>query len=185
MDSVHRIVHDNLAGMYIHSSDSERKLTPDPLSDILQDLRLSEASYGRCELKRPWGIELAQVARLHFVANGNPWFRTMSSKWVELHPGDVMFLPHGRGHALADAFAYLFRYTSAHDHIGDRESSARLQHAERLTQNAIFVCGEIDHAVRDDDIDRVVGQTDVFDFALQETLQLRRPPEAPRTACQG
>ena len=35
-------------------------------------------------------------------------------------------------------------------------------------ENAIFVGREIDDAVRDDDIDRVVGQRDVLDFAFQE-----------------
>ena len=35
-------------------------------------------------------------------------------------------------------------------------------------ENTIFVGGEIDDAVRDDDIDRVVRQRNVLDFALEE-----------------
>src|SRR5271170_7135602 len=37
-----------------------------------------------------------------------------------------------------------------------------------FTENAIFVGGEIDDAVRDDNVDRVVGQRDVLDLTFQE-----------------
>jgi hypothetical protein len=53
-------------------------------------------------------------------------------------------------------------------HIGDGETAAGLEHAEGFAQDAILVGGEIDDAVGDDDIDRVVGQGDVLDFALEE-----------------
>ena len=42
------------------------------------------------------------------------------------------------------------------------------QHAEGFAQHAVLVGGEIDDAVGDDDVDGVVGQRDVLDFALQE-----------------
>ena len=66
---------------------------------------------------------------------------------------------------------------AAHHHIGDREPAARLQHAKGFAQHAILVGGEIDHAVRDDHIDRVVGQGNVLDFALQklDILHARLP----------
>ena len=46
----------------------------DPLSEVLQDLRLKGVSYGRCELTRPWGIDLDstwQVGRLSL--KGERW----------------------------------------------------------------------------------------------------------------
>jgi hypothetical protein len=84
------------------SSDS-RALSPDALSEVLQDLRLSDGSYGRCELTRPWGIDFPPVAqaRFHFVVSGDCWLRAPKRGWMELHAGDVVLLPHGTGHALS------------------------------------------------------------------------------------
>ncbi|XXY51335.1 AraC family transcriptional regulator [Sorangium sp. So ce269] len=89
--------------MHDRSSDPEA-LSPDALSEVLQDLRLSEGTYGRCELKRPWGIDLPPVAqaRFHFVVSGVCWLRAPKRGWLELHAGDVALLPHGTGHAIAD-----------------------------------------------------------------------------------
>jgi AraC-like DNA-binding protein len=79
-------------------------LTLDPLSEVLQDLRPSGVSYGRCELTRPWGIDFPpqSAARFHFVAAGECWLHTPSLGWIPLHSGDVVLLPRGTGHALAD-----------------------------------------------------------------------------------
>src|SRR5580692_8957717 len=67
-------------------------------------------------------------------------------------------------HALADLGQ---NFAAGHD-VGDGETAARLEHAEGFTQNFIFVGGEIDYAVGNDDVDRIVGQRDVFDFTFQE-----------------
>ena len=56
---------------------------------------------------------------------------------------------------------------TGHD-IGDSEPAARLQNAERLAQHAILVGGQVDNAVGNDHVDRVVRQRDVFDLALEE-----------------
>jgi AraC-like DNA-binding protein len=91
--------------MLSYSSDPADAITSDPLSDILQDLRLSGVSYGRCELTQPWGIDFPpqSAARFHFVAAGDCWLRTAALGWIPLHAGDVVLLPHGSGHALAGA----------------------------------------------------------------------------------
>ncbi len=89
----------------MHDSSSEQQaLPPDALSEVLQDLRLSAGSYGRCELTRPWGIDFPAVeqARFHFVVSGGCWLRAPKRGWTELHTGDVVLLPHGAGHALSD-----------------------------------------------------------------------------------
>ncbi len=79
-------------------------LTQDALSEVLQDLRLSGVSYGRCELTRPWGIEFPPqtAARFHFVAAGEGWLHASSLGWTPLLAGDVALLPRGAGHSLAD-----------------------------------------------------------------------------------
>ena len=57
---------------------------------------------------------------------------------------------------------------AAHDNVGDGEAAARLEHAKRLAQDAVLVGREIDDAVGDDDVDRVVGQGNVFDLAFEK-----------------
>lgn len=80
-------------------------LPRDPLSEILQDFRLVGVGYGRCELRAPWGIKFpAQTAaRFHFVADGPCFFHTEGQGWIELVPGDIVFLPKGSPHAIASA----------------------------------------------------------------------------------
>ena len=55
------------------------------------------------------------------------------------------------------------------DDVGHSEPPARLLHAKGLGQDAPLVDGEIDHAVGDDDVDRGVGQRDLFDVALEDS----------------
>ena len=92
--------------MLSHSSDvATDGLAADPLSEVLQDLRLSGVSYGRCELTRPWGISFPpqSAARFHFVAAGECWLHSEALGWTPLHPGDVALLPLGTGHLLTDS----------------------------------------------------------------------------------
>ena len=83
---------------------SDDGLKADALSEVLQDLRLSGVSYGRCELTRPWGIDFPAQgpARFHFVAAGECWLDAPDLGWTVLRAGDVALLPRGTGHALAD-----------------------------------------------------------------------------------
>lgn len=100
-----RSFHDSFAEMLDRSSETVAGGLPaDPLSQVLQDLRLSGVAYGRCELGRPWGLEFppAQAARFHFVVDGECWLRTPEGPWIRLDVGDVVLLPRGTGHALAD-----------------------------------------------------------------------------------
>jgi AraC-like DNA-binding protein len=81
------------------------RLAPDLLSEILQDLRLRDNSYGRCELRHPWGISFPSQpqARFHFVVSGHCFLQPPKRPWLELHAGDVLLLPHGLGHSMASA----------------------------------------------------------------------------------
>jgi AraC-like DNA-binding protein len=78
--------------------------SPDLLSEILQDLRLAKASYGRSELTAPWGIEIPfkEGVRFHFVAEGECWMLTDCAEPLHLDVGDVVLLPHGTAHTIAD-----------------------------------------------------------------------------------
>ena len=94
--------YDNFFSMSRRTSDSW--LDPDPLSAVLQDFKMSGVGYGRCELTRPWGIEFPpqRISRFHFVAQGKCWLRAPTLGWIPLHANDVVLLPQGLGHALAD-----------------------------------------------------------------------------------
>jgi AraC-like DNA-binding protein len=80
------------------------KRPPDLLSEILQDLRLVRASYGRSELTAPWGIEIPfqEGVRFHFVAEGDCWMLTEAHPPIRMERGDVVLLPHGTGHVITD-----------------------------------------------------------------------------------
>jgi AraC-like DNA-binding protein len=89
-----------------HSSDCQGEFSPDALSEVLQDLRLSGAAYCRCELSHPWGLEFSpeEGAVFHFVAEGQCWLRRASPEPpVQIGAGDVALLPQGEGHALVSS----------------------------------------------------------------------------------
>jgi AraC-like DNA-binding protein len=76
----------------------------DLLSEVLQDLRLARASYGRSELTAPWGIEIPykEGIRFHFVAEGSCCMLSGTQKPIALEAGDLVLLPHGTVHVIAD-----------------------------------------------------------------------------------
>jgi AraC-like DNA-binding protein len=76
----------------------------DLLSEVLQDLRLARASYGRSDLTAPWGIEIPfkEGIRFHFVAEGRCCMLSGAQQPVWLEAGDVVLLPHGTAHVIAD-----------------------------------------------------------------------------------
>ncbi len=110
--------------MLTRLSDSRPPPTPDPLSEVLQDLRPSGVSYGHCRLTRPWGVEFPAepTARLHLVVAGESWLRTATFGPTRLGPGDVVLLPTSLPHAMADTPHGLTKPLSqlAHEEIGDR-----------------------------------------------------------------
>ena len=54
------------------------------------------------------------------------------------------------------------------DDVGDSEPAARFEHPGDLQQDLRLVGREVDHTVGDDDVDRVGGQGDLLDQALEE-----------------
>src|SRR6185312_12561185 len=72
----------------------------DLLSEVLRDLRLASAGYGRTELTAPWGIEIPykEGIRFHFVAEESCWMLSGTQQPLWLGAGDVVLLPHGTAH---------------------------------------------------------------------------------------
>ncbi len=78
----------------------------DVLSDILGALRLQGVLYFSTEFRRPWGLrvpELEGVARFHLVMRGSTWLRVIGTDQpIHLESGDLVLVPHGAEHVLAD-----------------------------------------------------------------------------------
>lgn len=78
----------------------------DALTDILNTLRLSSSLYFRTELTAPWAIEVPKnniVARFHIVIGGQCWLRVDGeTEGTFMSNGDLMIVPHGASHTIAD-----------------------------------------------------------------------------------
>ncbi|MCI0432752.1 MAG: AraC family transcriptional regulator [Gemmatimonadetes bacterium] len=79
----------------------------DVLSDILATLRLRGTLYFSTEFRRPWGLRVpkhGRVARFHLVVRGGCWVRVEGAEGgpVFLESGDLMLIPSGSEHVLAD-----------------------------------------------------------------------------------
>ena len=76
----------------------------DPLTDILQDLRLESSFYAHSDLRAPWGLAFAvkDGPSFHVIVAGHCWLRFDTEK-IPLHAGDLVLLPHGVDHQLASA----------------------------------------------------------------------------------
>lgn len=77
----------------------------DLLDDILGTLDLTGALYFRTDFSPPWAItvpELAGAARFHLVVQGRCHVAVGDAESVELGPGDLILVPRGRSHVLAD-----------------------------------------------------------------------------------
>lgn len=78
---------------------------PDVLSDIFDTIRLRATLYFRTDYSPPWAITVPaheKAARFHLVVQGRCHVALASGRAVDLNPGDVILIPHGRQHSLAD-----------------------------------------------------------------------------------
>ncbi len=78
----------------------------DPLGESLHLLRMRGAFYCRTEASAPWALEMPAYAdslSFHVVTAGCCWLEVGVSEPLELRPGDLALVPHGRGHILRSA----------------------------------------------------------------------------------
>jgi AraC-like DNA-binding protein len=76
---------------------------PDYLTDLLHDLRLESSFYARSELRAPWGLSFSAKdgPSFHVIIIGQCWLR-LGTERILLEAGDLVLLPHGNEHQLAD-----------------------------------------------------------------------------------
>jgi AraC-like DNA-binding protein len=88
----------------------------DVLSDIIAVMRTGEPRSALVQRHAPWGQRYAPVPGAGFlvVLQGSCWLIPLDSEPIALSTGDVVFLPHGGAHGLADSPA-----TPLDDHLCD------------------------------------------------------------------
>jgi len=79
---------------------------PDVLTDVLKTLRLRGRVFCCSEMTAPWALSLPEsgYAHFHVIERGGAWLRLAGEK--QAHPlasGDLIIVPHGRGHVLSDS----------------------------------------------------------------------------------
>ena len=100
---------------------------PDPLSDLLQGVRLTGALFFRVRASRPWGIDVpaarafasvilpgsSAVISYHVVLEGTGWVLMPGAEPVRFGPGEVLIFPHGDPYSLKSAPEVAAEYPEA------------------------------------------------------------------------
>ncbi|MFE3857881.1 AraC family transcriptional regulator [Streptomyces griseorubiginosus] len=76
----------------------------DVLADVVTAMRTGRSSYGRADVRAPWGLRLTRStgAAFHLVLQGTCWLLPDGEPPLALGPGDAVLLPRGAPHAVAD-----------------------------------------------------------------------------------
>ena len=75
----------------------------DVLSEVLSLIRLRGELVYTASLSVPWGIRYESgPAHFHFVEKGTLWVLCEGAEPLRLQAGDLILLPHGLGHVIAD-----------------------------------------------------------------------------------
>jgi AraC-like DNA-binding protein len=77
----------------------------DVLADVFAALRVGGMIYAQSDMRAPWGMAFSRSTKagFHVVVRGSCWLRTENQTRLELHQGDVVLLPRGWTHSLADS----------------------------------------------------------------------------------
>ena len=75
----------------------------DTLTNVLRDLRLESSFYARSELRAPWGLSFSvkDGPSFHVIVTGQCWLRIETER-ILLEAGDIVLLPRGQEHQIAD-----------------------------------------------------------------------------------
>jgi AraC-like DNA-binding protein len=96
----------------------------DVLSDVIAVMRTGQPRSARVQRDAPWGQRYSPVpgAGFQVILQGSCWLIPAGSEPIALSTGDVIFLPHGGIHGLADSPS-----TSLGDHVCDPGDGARFE----------------------------------------------------------
>ena len=76
----------------------------DALSTVLEATRLRSVVYSKFPLAAPWGLDIIQDQNSQFwrLVSGNCTVGSPDGRIIELKAGDLVFVPHGSAHWIAD-----------------------------------------------------------------------------------
>lgn len=80
-------------------------VSSDPLGEALHFLRMSGTFYCHSRLGAPWGMAMPAIPRslmFHIVLEGEGMVQVPDQAPQRLLPGELLLVPHGRGHLLFD-----------------------------------------------------------------------------------
>jgi AraC-like DNA-binding protein len=77
----------------------------DALSTVLEAVRLRSVIYSKIPLAAPWGLDVVKDENSQFwrLVSGNCTIGSPDGRVIELAPGDLVFVPHGSAHWIADS----------------------------------------------------------------------------------
>ncbi|WP_394392078.1 AraC family transcriptional regulator [Shewanella woodyi] len=78
----------------------------DILDDVFDTLNLKGVLYFRTDFTSPWGVTVPRyqdAARFHYVIQGRCFIQLSPTTKVELNAGDLILIPRGASHILADS----------------------------------------------------------------------------------
>ncbi|WP_223575181.1 cupin domain-containing protein [Xanthomonas citri] len=88
----------------LHAAIDPPSARTDLLSQLLTLIRLQGEGVYSAEVAARFHARVpAGLSHLHFVESGKLWITSDGAAPLQLHTGDLVLLPHGRGHVLADA----------------------------------------------------------------------------------
>jgi len=104
---------------------------------------LSGSSYCRTELSSPWGLEIParDTASFHVIVSGCAWLRA-GGEPILLEEGDLVLLPHGRGHFLGDMPHSPTVRIDAIRHRKIGQGASVLRHGGK-GKRAMIICGGV------------------------------------------
>ncbi|GAA4958804.1 AraC-like DNA-binding protein [Nonomuraea thailandensis] len=114
----------------------------DVLSDAIIAMRTGVPHSSRTLMSAPWGMRFtpSDGAGFHVILQGTCWLLLPGREPIRLGPGDVVFLAHGRGHAIADDPT-----TPLTDVIQEQDGNWVLSEEAELPQGAgpatLMLCG--------------------------------------------
>lgn len=78
----------------------------DVLADVLNTFKLRGRIFCVSELSAPWSLNLAagEFAHFHVIERGGAWIKLKGAgKAIPLAAGDLVIIPHGKGHTISDS----------------------------------------------------------------------------------
>jgi AraC-like DNA-binding protein len=79
--------------------------TSDAVSEVLQSLSVRSSVFCLSDMRAPWAFRVdgSDVAKFHLVLTGSAQVTLQGHTPLEVSTGDLVVLPHGQAHTIADA----------------------------------------------------------------------------------